>query len=101
MNFVCNIDALDRSQRTGYLSLVKELNTSRTDVKEIDSGYSFCYELSTDNIMKVAEFITYERLCCPFFDFEVLVMNQLKQLWLTLRGDEGVREFIRYEFDIK
>ena len=99
--FVCDISALSSSDRVKYLSLVQELNRSRTDVQEIDSGYSFCFDLSSESIMKIAEFITYERLYCPFFDFETLVMNQLNQLWLTLRGDEGVKEFIRYEFDIQ
>ncbi|MDQ3748973.1 MAG: MerR family DNA-binding protein [Acidobacteriota bacterium] len=48
--------------------------------------------------LDVAEFITYERLCCPFFNFEMAVEGE--NLSLRLKGKEGVKEFIKMEFGI-
>jgi hypothetical protein len=52
-------------------------------------------------IQDLAEFITYERLCCPFFDLEIVVEREGGPAWLRLRGREGVKEFIRIEFGIQ
>lgn len=50
--------------------------------------------------MDAAEFIVYERLCCPFLNFELDVERDTNRLWLRLRGQEGIKEFIRLEFNI-
>ncbi len=50
--------------------------------------------------MLAAEFITRERLCCPFFRFELALEPGSEALALRLTGPEGVREFIRQEMGL-
>jgi len=63
---------------------------------------SLCrFKSESQLIQDIAEFIVYERLCCPFFDFELAVEQDSNRLWLRLRGQEGIKEFIRFEFQIE
>lgn len=98
--FICNINALTDAQRVRYHELAGKLNDSRQAVKELGNGYAFRFKAEADLILEVAEFIVYERLCCPFFDFELAVEPDTNRLWLRLRGQEGIKEFIRSEFNI-
>lgn len=99
--FVCNINALDDIQRTRYKEIIVKLNKERHSVKDLSDGYGFRFKAESQLIQDVAEFIVYERLCCPFFDFELAVEQDSNRLWLRLRGQEGIKEFIRYEFKIE
>ncbi|MGI9167336.1 MAG: hypothetical protein ACR2G5_13325 [Pyrinomonadaceae bacterium] len=45
-------------------------------------------------LVRTAEFIALERLCCPFFGFAVEVEREGGAVWLILTGREGVKPFI-------
>jgi hypothetical protein len=92
--------ALDPAQRERYKEVIGILNDNRQAVKELADGYAFRYKADSQLIQAAAEFIVYERLCCPFFDFELAVEQDSNRLWLRLRGEEGIKEFIRYEFNL-
>lgn len=98
--FVCNMGALSAAERERYKQLIEKLNENRQAIKELADGYAFRYKAESQLIQEVAEFIAYERLCCPFFDFELAVEQDSDRLWLRLRGENGVKEFIRDEFNI-
>jgi hypothetical protein len=99
--FICNMNALSIAQRERYKELIQKLNENLQTTKELNDGYAFRYKAESQLIQDVAEFIVYERLCCPFFDFELAVEQDSNRLWLRLRGQEGIKEFIRYEFNIE
>jgi len=56
--------------------------------------------METDTFRNAAEFITLERLCCPFFEFELIAEKADGSMWLRLKGGDGVKDFIKIEFDI-
>ncbi len=60
-------------------------------------GYAFRLPGEHDLITKTAEFISLERLCCPFLRFALEVGAEGGDVWLRLTGREGVKEFIREE----
>jgi hypothetical protein len=98
--FACNVMALSKDQRTRYSVLTKQLIAEKEEVRELSDGYAFRFAATSESIEDLAEFITYERLCCPFFDFDLTVERNKGSLWLKLRGRDGVKEFIRSEFGI-
>lgn len=98
--FVCNMNSLSEIQKEHYREIIAKLDDSRQAVKELSDGYAFRFKAESQMILDVAEFIVYERLCCPFFDFELAVEQDTNRLWLRLRGQEGIKEFIRYEFKL-
>jgi hypothetical protein len=46
----------------------------------------------------VSEWVDGERLCCPFFDIDLRFEREHGALWLSLRGREGVKQFIHADF---
>lgn len=99
-SFVCNLNALDNVQKARYREIFDHLNQARQAVKELNDGYAFRFIIEPKLFQETAEFVVYERLCCPFFNFELAVEQDSNRFWLRLRGQEGIKEFIRAEFKI-
>ena len=98
--FACNMAVLTAEQRTRTFSLLDKLKTKIQEVDELPDGFALRFQTDAEMVKDVAEFITYERLCCPFFDFELVVEREGGPLWLRLKGREGVKDFIRMEFGL-
>lgn len=93
--FACNPAAMDKEQRARYSVLTKQLFASRREIQEFPDGYAVRFSANPQTIKDAAEFITYERLCCPFLNFEMAVEGE--NLSLRLKGEEGVKEFLKME----
>jgi len=50
-------------------------------------------------LLKAAEFISLEKLCCPFLAFRLDIDAEGGPVKLRLTGREGVKAFIREEID--
>lgn len=98
--FACNMKAMNAEQRQRYDLLTKQLQVTKQEIKELPNGYAFRLPSETSTVKDAAEWITYERLCCPFFDFGIEVERNGGAVWLRLTGREGVKPFIRCEFGI-
>ena len=98
--FACNPKALDQDQRARYKIVTAQLLAAKQEVHELPDGYALRFDSSAQNIKDTAEFITYERACCPFFDFEISVEKNNGALWLKIKGREGVKAFIKDEFGL-
>ncbi|MGH9426236.1 MAG: hypothetical protein ACRD2L_08035 [Terriglobia bacterium] len=99
--FACNVAGISAEQRPRYMALAKKLISAKQEVRELKDGYAFRFSSESSTIQELAEFIAFERLCCPFFDFEMVIEREGGPAWLRLRGREGVKEFIRIEFGIQ
>ena len=69
-------------------------------MKALLDGYAFQFTADQSTIFLVSEFIARERLCCPFFTFEMVAEEDDGPLWLSLRGREGAKKFIEAEMGI-
>jgi hypothetical protein len=49
-----------------------------------------------DTLLMLAEWIAFERRCCPFLRF-IVTVDGGDRLDLTMSGDVGVKEFLRIE----
>lgn len=47
-----------------------------------------------------SEFVTYERACCPFIQFEMIVEKDNGAVWLKMEGGEQVKEILKSEFAV-
>jgi hypothetical protein len=99
--FYCNMLALDKEARKRHGEVMKQLRTATKEVRELSDGYGFRFASDQATIMLVSEFVARERLCCPFFIFEMVIEPEEGPLWLRLKGEEGVKEFIKVEFGLK
>ena len=99
--FACSLTALTAAERAHHSDLSKELHSAVKDVRELDNGYAFQLSGDAKTISMVAEWVSLERLCCPFFTFQLEVASESKPMWLRMTGRDGVKDFMRTEFGIK
>jgi hypothetical protein len=62
--------------------------------KELADGYAFRFPGERHWAEKLFRFVEEERVCCPFFTFEISFEPGQGPIWLTLSGPEGTKEFI-------
>lgn len=98
--FVCDMTAMTSEQRARHSVLARRLRPAVLEFKELPDGYAARLPPEPGMIMLVAEFITLELLCCPFFSLAMEVEKKVGPLWLKISGEEGIKPFIRAEFGI-
>jgi hypothetical protein len=98
--FYCNSKALSPAERTHHKQLTDKLMGIEKGVVETENGYEFQYPPAEVSISELADWVTAEGKCCPFFDFHIDLEREGKLLCLRLTGPEGVKAFIRSEFQI-
>jgi hypothetical protein len=98
--FYCNVQALTPAQRTQHKESSDKLMRVRKKVVEMDKGYEFQYAPADVSLAELADWVAAEAKCCPFFDFHIDLEEQGNLLCLRLTGEEGVKEFIRTEFEL-
>jgi hypothetical protein len=90
----CVLGNLTPEQRVREQTLLKHFREATLEMMELANGYSFRLANDSATLLEVAEFITLERLCCPFFSFELCLESNGGPLWLRLTGRDGVKEFL-------
>jgi hypothetical protein len=97
----CNMRALDAEGRKRHKVVSEQMRDAVKEAQPLPDGYALRFEAAQATILLVSEFIARERLCCPFFRFELIAEQENGPLWLRLRGREGVKEFIEAELGLK
>jgi hypothetical protein len=100
-NFYCNLKALSTKERARHMLLTLEMERARVETIELANGFAFRFQDGTVSVADLAEWVSAERKCCPFFDFEIEQQADNGPLWLKLRGKEGAKAFMRAEFRIR
>src|SRR2546421_12571114 len=94
----CSLSQPDLAQRRGELAA--DIFKNMQQVQELADGYALRYPGDTDWATKLVDFIVFERACCPFFTFELTFEPDSGPIWLRLRGQEGVKEFIKQDLHL-
>ena len=98
-SLACHIDALDEEQRSRHARLSARLAGANPVISELGDGYSLGLVSDGEMFVALAEWVTLERLCCPFLRFELGLDGEL--MALRLRGPEGVKDFLRDELHLR
>lgn len=93
----CDMTAIAADQRALHVTNSRELFSRIEEFRELADGYEFRLTGGPELLTKLGEFVSLERLCCPFLRFDVRVEAEGGPVWLSLRGHEGVKDFIREE----
>ncbi len=96
--FYCNSKALTAEERAHHKRLGDKLIRARKALVETEKGYEFQFSPSDVTLAELADWVTAESKCCPFFDFHIDLENQRKLICLRLTGEQGIKQFIREEF---
>lgn len=97
--FACNMNALSRDERSRHSELSGFLQVALSVVRELANGYEFEFPHLPANFRALAELTPLEHACCPFFDISIGLKQDGKLVW-QLTGSEGIKQFIRQEFEL-
>jgi hypothetical protein len=93
----CDMNAIPADQREQHGETAVRMLGAVLEVRAVTNGFALGLPLDTVMLHTVADYIANERLCCPFFDFNLSIEAGARQLWLTLSGGQGVKEFLQAE----
>jgi hypothetical protein len=96
--FACDMKAMTAAQRRRQSGLLlPALKSSRLSASELEDGFAFRFPADAKTFATVSEWMGNERLCCPFFAFDLHVGDSTGPTTLRITGPEGVKRFIRAE----
>lgn len=98
--FYCNAKALNPSERSEHKRLTDKLVMVRKKIVETDEGYEFQFDPSDISLAELSTWVVAEGKCCPFFDFHIDLERAGSLLCLRLTGEDGIKSFIRSEFQV-
>lgn len=93
----CDLTAMTPEQRERHGNVSEQLFAAAQERQELPDGFAWRYSPDPSTLMLVAEFISLECLCCPFFNFTLELEPERGPIWLRLTGREGVKDFLRAE----
>lgn len=96
--FFCNLNAISHAKRPRYNELVKKIRGAVQNRTEVRDGYEFKLDSRVVELVEIAEWVSLERLCCPFLTLEVSTSGRQPPWLLRLTGPKGVKPLIREEF---
>ncbi len=97
--FACDMTMIAPERRGAHIATIKKLFGLVQITRELPDGYAFELPNDSDVLLTAAEFISLERLCCPFFGFALEIEHEGGSLWLSLTGRDGVKPFIMAEVE--
>ena len=95
----CSLSQQDLAKRREELAADTFKNIQQ--VQELADGYALRYPGEKDWATKLLDFILFERACCPFFTFELTFEPDSGPIWLRVRGQEGVKEFLKQDLHLE
>jgi len=98
--FYCNSKALNPAERIRHKELTHKLIAARKEIVETEKGYEFQYSPANVSLAELADWVEAEGKCCRFFDFHIDLEREGTLLCLRLTGEEGIKPFIRAEFQV-
>jgi hypothetical protein len=94
----CDLSAISASDRPRYNELRRAVAASVVAKRELADGLAIQIDIGRIALPQLAEWISFERKCCPFFEFRIDLAPDSGPVWLSLTGRAGVKEFISEAF---
>jgi hypothetical protein len=70
------------------------------EVVELEDGYAFRHSPDRAMLLAVAEFVSNQRLCCPFFEFGITVERAGGPVWLRVTGVGEAKQVLGAEMGV-
>jgi hypothetical protein len=91
----CDLSAIPEDERDKHQESAKRVFESIDSVKELKDGFAFRLPGDTELIEEAGAWIARERLCCPFFNFELELKPDGGPFWLRLSGSSEVKDYLQ------
>jgi hypothetical protein len=92
--FACNLTAISAAERPRYNQLIKQIREAIQGRIELSDGYRFRLDSKVVTLSETAEWISMERMCCPFLTFQLGASGDQPDWTLTITGQTGVNSLL-------
>jgi len=86
-----------RKRKEEVIDYLKKKVLSRS---ELPNGYKYKFDGNDTILDELVTFIKTERLCCDFFDFNLDITGDSREIWLMITGPDDAKEFIEKELEL-
>lgn len=93
----CDLTVFDSGERSEHIALAKELLAQARRIIEHTNGFTFVFDKSPVIDEQIANWVSKEKKCCPFFSFEVTTVTTPPSLNLRIDGPEGTKNILKAE----
>jgi hypothetical protein len=94
----CELNAISAGDRPRYDELRRMLGAAAVGKRELSDGIAIKISTERMTLAQLAEWISFERKCCPFLEFTIDVAPKSGPVWVSLTGRAGVKEFLAQAF---
>jgi hypothetical protein len=89
VTFACNLQAIPATDRERHVREAPLLFQRAQEQQDLPDGLAFRFAAA--DYADVVDFIAYDRLCCPFFQFALEVTPNQGPVWLRITGPAGIK----------
>jgi hypothetical protein len=93
----CDLTVFAQSERVEHMALARSLWGQAKEIIDLKDGFTFVFQESPLLEKQIANWVSNERKCCPFFSFEVASERALSTLRLRITGPDGAKEILAVE----
>lgn len=93
---ICDLSVFSTEIRREMAATLPNMFKAVEKVQELPDGYTFQFPNKPGMFMTLANFIEYERQCCPFYSFTLEAEPNGGPFRLRMTGGEGVKEFMEF-----
>ena len=99
VSIACIPDAVPADQRKRWMEIGMQVYTAVQEVQELPDGYRLRLPSDSATLIKAAEYVSLDRLCCVFLRWALIIEPNGGPLWLHIAGSEGVKPYLRSNFE--
>jgi hypothetical protein len=91
----CTPGAIPRHLRQRWMTTGKQVYAAIEEVQELADGFACRLPMDTETLGKLTDYVSLDRLCCPFVHWTIEIEPNGGPLWLTMKGGDGVKALLR------
>lgn len=95
----CIPGGVPSDKRERWIKAATEIYDSVQEVKELPNGYSLRLPNDQATLLLLAEYVSLDRLCCEFVNWNIEVERAKGPIWLHLSGGHGVKGYFKSGFE--
>jgi hypothetical protein len=96
--FACDMTAMTAAERARHGVLASKLRPAIAGTEELEDGYVARFAMENELLLALAEFVTLERLCCPWLTLAIEAERGGGPLKLRVTSVPAAKSAIRAEF---
>jgi hypothetical protein len=74
--------------------VLQKIGHAIIEIKELKNGFGYLFLYSDDLLTELTDFVRFERKCCPFLNFKIIVESNNADIWLQMTGAQGTKDFL-------